>query len=148
VVHAVVVIHVVQPSVAQEAQLGAPAAEIAMAIVHIAEGRRAPVMWAQAHIRVVPLTLAQNAVAPLGALVVHMVSAVTIGRTCYHTCVHLAILRICDTRALDAPGRGALTARPAYYLWVLLRFVCTVHVEFALCLYDTRCVMPYVCVGL
>jgi hypothetical protein len=36
---------------------------------------------------------------------------VTIGRTCYHARVHLAILRICDTRALDAVDRGALMAR-------------------------------------
>jgi hypothetical protein len=70
-----------------------------------------------------------------------------IGRTRYHTCVHLAILRICDTRALDASDWGVLTARSAYYLWVLSRFVCTVRVEFALCLYDTHCVMPYVRVG-
>jgi hypothetical protein len=53
---------------------------------------------------------------------------VTIRRTCYHTRVHLAILRICDTRALDAPDRDALTARSAYYLWDLI----------ALYLYNTR----------
>jgi hypothetical protein len=53
---------------------------------------------------------------------------VTIGRTCYHTCVHLAVLRICDTRALDAADRGALTARHD------LLFMDAI----ALCLYDTR----------
>jgi hypothetical protein len=47
-----------------------------MAIVHVAEGQRAPIMWARAHISVMPLALAQNAVAPLGALIVHMVSAI------------------------------------------------------------------------
>jgi hypothetical protein len=47
-----------------------------MAVVHITEGRCAPIMWARAHIRVVPLTLAQNAIAPFGALVVHVVSAI------------------------------------------------------------------------
>jgi hypothetical protein len=52
----------------------------------------------------------------------------TVGRTCYHTCVHLAVLRICDTRTLDAPDRGALTAQLTYYLWDSI----------ALCLYDTR----------
>ena len=73
--------------------------------------------------------------------------SVTIVRTCYHTCVHLAILRICDTRALDAPDRSALTARSTYYLWIPSRFICTIRVEFALCLYGTRCVMSYVHVG-
>jgi hypothetical protein len=70
--------------------------------------------------------------------------AATIDRTCYHTCVHLAVLRICDTRALDAPDRGALTVRCTYYLWD----------SNVLCLYDTRsvwydtrCVMLYVRVG-
>jgi hypothetical protein len=33
-------------------------------------------MWAWAHIRVMPLALTQDTVAPLGALVVHMVSTV------------------------------------------------------------------------
>jgi hypothetical protein len=55
----------------------------------------------------------------------------TVGRTLYHTCVHLAILRICDTRALDAADRGALTAR---YGLLFMGFI-------ALCLYDTRCVI-------
>jgi hypothetical protein len=53
---------------------------------------------------------------------------VTICRTCYHTRVHLAVLRICDMRTLDAPGRDALTAQSIYYLWDLI----------VLCLYDTR----------
>jgi hypothetical protein len=52
----------------------------------------------------------------------------TVGRTCYHTCIHLAILRICDTRALDAAGQGAITARND------LLFMNTI----AFCLYDTR----------
>jgi hypothetical protein len=72
---------------------------------------------------------------------------VTIVRTCYHTCVHLAILRICDTRALDAPDRDALTARSTYYLWIPSRSVCTIRVEFASCLYGTRGVVSYVRVG-
>jgi hypothetical protein len=55
---------------------------------------------------------------------------VTIGRTCSHTCIHLAILRICDTRALDAADRGTLTA------WYGLLFMDAI----ALCLYDTCCV--------
>ena len=47
---------------------------------------------------------------------------VTITRTCYYTRVHLAILRICDTRALDAPDRDVLTARSTYYLWNPIAF--------------------------
>jgi hypothetical protein len=72
---------------------------------------------------------------------------VTIARARHYTCVHLAILRICDTRALDAPDRDALTARWTYYLWILSRSICMIHVKFALCLYGTRCVMSYVRVG-
>jgi hypothetical protein len=54
---------------------------------------------------------------------------VTIRRTCYHTRVHLAILRICDMRTLDAADRDALTARYGYYLWT-----CRVlFVRYALC---------------
>jgi hypothetical protein len=66
-----------------------------------------------------------------------MGAGATIARTCYHTCVHLAILCICDTRALDAPDRAALTVQSTYYVWD----------SNALCLYDTRCVMLYVRVG-
>ena len=50
-------------------------------------------------------------------------------------------------RALDASDRVALTARSIYYLWILSRSICTIRVEFALCLYGTRCVMSYVRVG-
>jgi hypothetical protein len=55
----------------------------------------------------------------------------TIGRTCYHARVHLAILRVCDMCTLDAADRSALTVRRD------LLFMDS----FALCLYDTR----YVC---
>jgi hypothetical protein len=75
-IYAIVVVCVVQLSIMQEARLGAATAEIAMAVVHVTESRRAPIMWAWAHIGVMPLTLTQDAVAPLGALVVHMVSTI------------------------------------------------------------------------
>jgi hypothetical protein len=65
---------------------------------------------------------------------------VTIGRTRYYTCVHLAILCICDTRALDAPDRDALMARSTCYLWDSIalylydtRRVCALFVRYALC---------------
>jgi RNase H-like domain found in reverse transcriptase len=40
-----------------------------------------------------------------------LLSSVTICRTRSHTCLHLALLCICDTHALDAPDRDALTAQ-------------------------------------
>jgi hypothetical protein len=55
----------------------------------------------------------------------------TIGRTGYHTRIHMAILRVCDVYAPDAADRSALTARHD------LLFMDS----FALCLYGTR----YVC---
>jgi hypothetical protein len=58
----------------------------------------------------------------------------TIGRTCYHARVHMAILRVCDMCALDAPDRSALTVRHDLLLMD----------SFALCLYDTRSVVVYV----
>jgi hypothetical protein len=61
----------------------------------------------------------------------------TIGRTCYHARVHLAILHICDSCALDAADRGALT------VWDGLLFMGSI----ASYLYDTRCVVTYVRVG-
>jgi hypothetical protein len=75
-VYAIVVVRVVQLSVTQEARPGASTTEIAMAVVHVAVGRRAPIMWARAHICVVALALAKDAVAPLGTLVVDMISAI------------------------------------------------------------------------
>jgi hypothetical protein len=55
---------------------------------------------------------------------------VTIRRTRYHTCLHLALLCICDTRALDAMDWDALTVRDSLLFMVFVAF----------CLYDTRCV--------
>jgi hypothetical protein len=49
-------------------------------------------------------------------------------RTCYHARVHLAILRICDMRALDAVDWDALTAQYGLLFMGLVAF----------CLYDTR----------
>jgi hypothetical protein len=53
-----------------------------------------------------------------------------IHRTCYHMRIHLAILCICDTHALDAMDRDALTARYGLLFMGLVAF----------CLYDTHCV--------
>jgi hypothetical protein len=75
-IYAIVVIRVVQLPVMQKARLGATAAEIAMAVIHITEAHRAAIMWARAHICVMPLTATQDAVTPFGALFIHMVSAI------------------------------------------------------------------------
>jgi hypothetical protein len=59
----------------------------------------------------------------------------TISRTCYRARVHMAILRVRDTCALDAADRNALTVRhdllfmdsfalPLYEM----RYVCTIRV--------------------
>jgi hypothetical protein len=53
---------------------------------------------------------------------------VTIRRACYYPRVHLAVLRICDTSALDAAGRAAVTVRCDLLCMGLV----------TLCLYDTR----------
>jgi hypothetical protein len=53
---------------------------------------------------------------------------VTFCRTCYRTCLYLALLCICDTRALDATDQDALTAQCGLLFMVIVAF----------CLYDTR----------
>jgi hypothetical protein len=75
-IYTIVVIRVVQLPVAQEARLGAAATKVAMAVIHVAEARHASIMWARAHICVVALALTQDAVAPLGALVIYVVSSI------------------------------------------------------------------------
>jgi hypothetical protein len=55
----------------------------------------------------------------------------TVGRTLPYTRIHLAILRICDTHALDATDRGAVTDRcRTNYLWTPSRSICTIHAVF------------------
>jgi hypothetical protein len=73
--------------------------------------------------------------------------SVTIRRTRSHTCLHLALLCICDTCALDAADQDPLMARYGLLFMVIVAF----------CLYDTRCVdndryytrsiMVCICVG-
>jgi hypothetical protein len=110
-----------------------------VSIVHVAKASSATIVGPWAHVSIVSLTVAQDAVAPFGALLVDVVSAifltlaainVTIHRTRYHTCLHLAVLCICDTRALDAMDWDPLTARYGLLFMVIVAF----------CLYDTRCV--------
>jgi hypothetical protein len=80
-IHGIIVVHVVQLSIAQEAQLGAAATKVAVSVIHITETRGAAIVQSRAHICVMPLTMAQDAVAPLGALLVDMISAVLLALT-------------------------------------------------------------------
>jgi hypothetical protein len=57
-----------------------------------------------------------------------MACSVTICRTCYHARVHLAILCICDMRALDAADRDALMAWYGLLFMDSSRSVCTIRV--------------------
>jgi hypothetical protein len=75
-VDTIVIVHIVQLSIAQESGLGTVMAEVAMPIVHVTEACGAAVVRTRAHICVVPLTLAQDAVVPLGAFFINVVSAV------------------------------------------------------------------------
>jgi hypothetical protein len=52
-----------------------------MSIIHITETHHAAIMWLQAHVGVVPLTSAQDAVVPLGALFVDVISAILLALT-------------------------------------------------------------------
>jgi hypothetical protein len=123
-VYAIVVVHVVQLSVVQEARLGASAAEIAMAVVHVAVGHRAPIMWARTHIHVVALALAKDAIAPLGTLVVHMVSAIFLtftaiksslplsASTIKHVLVATLLAYASDGGVVDEGGTDSTTITP------------------------------------
>jgi hypothetical protein len=77
-INTIIVVHIVQLSVAQEAQFGAAATKVAVPIVHITEARGAAIVWPRAHVRIVSLTAAQDAAVPFGTLLIDMVSAVTI----------------------------------------------------------------------
>jgi hypothetical protein len=76
VINGIIIIHVVQLTIAQEAWLGAVVAEVAVPIVYIAETHGAPIVWSQAHVSIVPLTMAQDTIVPLGALFVDMIGTV------------------------------------------------------------------------
>jgi hypothetical protein len=82
-----------------------------MAIVHVTEGLRAPVVRARAHICVMSLPLAQDAIAPLGALIVHMVSAVLLALTTVESPLSLSsptIERVLVTLLLGYASDGGI----------------------------------------
>jgi hypothetical protein len=80
-IDAIIVIRIVQLTVAQKAQLGAAAAKVAVSVIHIAEACCAAIVWAWTYVGIVPLALAQDAVAPLGAFLVDMISAIFLALT-------------------------------------------------------------------
>jgi hypothetical protein len=75
-VDAVIIICIVQLSVAQKAQLRAAVAKVAMPVVHIAVAGGAAIVRSQAHICIMSLTATQDTAAPFGALVIHVVGAI------------------------------------------------------------------------
>jgi hypothetical protein len=81
VINGVIIICIVQLTITQKAQLGAVVAEVVMSIIHIAEAHHAAVMWSWTHVGVVPLTMTQDTVAPLGAFFIDMISAVFLALT-------------------------------------------------------------------
>jgi hypothetical protein len=80
-VNGIIIVRIVQLTIAEKAQLGAAAAKVAMPIVHITEAHCAAIMQSQAHVGVVALAMAQDAVAPSGAFLIDMVSAVLLALT-------------------------------------------------------------------
>jgi hypothetical protein len=80
-INGVIVICIGQLTIVQKARLGAAAAEIAMPIVHVVEACHAAIMWLGTHVGVVPLAVAQDTVAPLGAFVVDVISTIFLALT-------------------------------------------------------------------
>jgi hypothetical protein len=80
-IDSIVIIHVVQLTIAQEARLGAALAEVAMPVIDVAEAHHAAVVQSWAHVRVVPLAVTEDAVVPLGAFLVDMISAILLALT-------------------------------------------------------------------
>jgi hypothetical protein len=56
-------------------------AEVVMPIVYIAEAHCATIMQSWTHVGVVPLTMTQDAVVPLGAFLIDMISAILLALT-------------------------------------------------------------------
>jgi hypothetical protein len=75
-VDALIIVCIVQLSIAQKARLGAAATEVTMPVIHVTETCGAAVVQAWAHVRVVSLTATQDLIAPLGALVINVVGAI------------------------------------------------------------------------
>jgi hypothetical protein len=90
-INSIVGICIVQLSVAQKAQLGAAATKVAMPIIHITESRGAAVVWSWTHVHVVPLTATQDTIAPFGAFLINVVSAILLALTTIESLLALAL---------------------------------------------------------
>jgi hypothetical protein len=56
-------------------------AEIAMPVVDVTEARCAAIVWSWTHIGVVPLTMTEDTVVPLGAFLIDMIGAILLALT-------------------------------------------------------------------
>jgi hypothetical protein len=90
-IYGIVVVCVVQLAIAQKAQLWAAVPKVMVPVVHIAKACHAPIMWLWAHVGIMPLTMTQDAVAPLGAFFVDMISAVLLALTTIEPLLTLAL---------------------------------------------------------
>jgi hypothetical protein len=75
-----------------------------MSVVHVAETRHAAVMQLWTHVGVVPLTMAQDTVAPLGAFFVDVISAILLALTAIEPPLALTLPMV--ERMLVAPLLG------------------------------------------
>jgi hypothetical protein len=66
-------------------------AEVAMSIIHVTEACRATIVGLWAHVSVVPLTSAQDTVAPLGAFFVGVVCAILLALAAVETSLTLSL---------------------------------------------------------
>jgi hypothetical protein len=101
--------------------------KIAVAIIHVAEGHGAPIVRLWAHVSIMPLTIAQDTVAPLGAFLINMVSTVLLTLvTVMEPMLALAssmlqcmlvVLLLCyvaDGGIIDEGGTDSTTITPCY----------------------------------
>jgi hypothetical protein len=87
----IIVIRVVQLAIVQEARLGAAVSKVVMPVIYVAEAHCAAVMQSWTHVGVVPLAMTQNAVAPLGAFIVDVVSTILLALTAIEPPLALAL---------------------------------------------------------
>jgi hypothetical protein len=95
-----------------------------VAVIHVTERRRAPIVRPRAHIGVVSLALTKDAVAPLGTFVVYMVSAILLTFTAIKSslplpastikCILIAPLlgHASDGGVVDEGGTDSMTITP------------------------------------
>jgi hypothetical protein len=62
-----------------------------MPIIHVAEAHGAAIVWSQAHVHVMPLTVTQDAIVPFGAFLVNVVSAILLALTTIESPLALAL---------------------------------------------------------